>query len=112
MFVTEKMHKARLFFPSEDMTRFWDKLGRLGALQPAELRRVEELQPYLSFQDLAEMNGRLREISGFLDIDLTAPMRDQNMKPLELVDLRRRLDELAPIFAELRSEMRTLREDQ
>ncbi|HDL85664.1 MAG TPA: hypothetical protein ENH11_04970, partial [Candidatus Acetothermia bacterium] len=106
------MRKVNLFFPSEDMTRFWNKLGRFGGLQPGELRRVEKLQSYLSFLDLGELSGKLREISSTLDIDLASPINDTETVPLELLDLKARLDELSPAFADMRGKMRELRENQ
>lgn len=112
MFITEKMHKVSLFLPREDITRFWNAVGRFGELQPTELRRVSQLEQYLSFVDLSELSAKLREAASFLNIDLTAPLDDPTITPLSPDELEKKLEEIYPELTDARARLQGLREAQ
>ena len=111
MFITEKMHEVTLFLPKEDAARFWDKLGRFGALQPNELRQVDKLQDYLTFVDLGALSTTLRDIANFINLDLTAPMHDPSIKPLNFAVLKERLEEISTEVATERDKFQKARDE-
>ncbi len=112
MFITEKMHEVSLFLPKDDAARFWDKLGRFGALQPNELRQVDKLQQYLTFVDLGELSATLRDAASFLNLDLTEPMHDSTIAPLNFMRLKERLDGLATEIGAARDKFQKAREER
>ena len=112
MFITEKMCRTTILLPQEEETRLWDRLGRFGELEPGDLRRVEQLQDYISFADTAELAGEIREIGGFLEVDFAEPLQDPAIRPLEPEELERRLEELKGEVEERREQLQRLREQE
>lgn len=112
MFITEKMYRVSIFLPREDVTRFWDAVGRFGELQPTELRRVPRLEGYLSFIDLGDLSAKLRETADFLGIDLSAPLDDPTITPLPPDELKDKVDEIYAELGAARTRLQGLRERQ
>ena len=99
MLITEKMYRVYLFLPKEDLTTFWEALGRFGEMQPEGVQRIEALRERLRFVELGPLLSRLREAASILKVDLEEPLSDPGISPLPPDELARRLD---PLYAELR----------
>ncbi len=112
MFITDKMYKVNLFLPREDVTRFWDAVGRFGELQPTELRHIPRLARYLSFVDLSDLSTKLRETASFLDIDLNAPLDDPDVVPLPPDRLEGEVNDVYSEITDARARLQGLREAQ
>ncbi len=112
MFITDKMYKVNLFLPREDVTRFWDAVGRFGELQPTELRHVSRLEQYLSFIDLSELSAKLREAASFLGVDMAAPLDDSTVIPLPPDRLEAQVNDIYSELTDARARLQGLREAQ
>ncbi len=112
MFITDKMYKVSLFLPREDITRFWNVVGRFGELQPTELRHVSRLEQYLSFIDLTELSAKLREAASFLGVDMNAPLDDPTVTPLPPDRLEGKVNDIYSELTDARARLQGLREAQ
>ena len=112
MFITEKMQRVNVLLPREDATRFWDKIGRLGILQPGETQHMSHLKDMLTFVDLGDLLGRIREAAGFLKVNLEAPLDDPAITPLSPAELATRLKDVTAELDKARGQLQKLREAQ
>lgn len=110
MFVTEKMYRVYLFLPKEDLTSFWNAVGRFGGLHPEGVQRIEDLRDRLSFVDLSSLLSRLREAASVLKVDLEGPLSDPRASPLPPDELATRLEPLEKELAKAREKERSLQE--
>ncbi|MGY4706617.1 V-type ATP synthase subunit I [Candidatus Bipolaricaulota sp. J31] len=110
MLITEKMYRVHLFLPKEDLTTFWEVLGRFGEMQPEGVQRIEALRERLRFVELGPLLSRLREAASILKVDLEEPLSDPGISPLSPDELARRLDPLYEELHEVREKERSLQE--
>ena len=112
MLITERMCRVELLFPREDEVRLWDTLGRFGRLHPGEFRQAPGLARHLSFVDVGELERVMLEAAEFLSVDLSAPLSDWEISPLNLPLLRERMGDVSREIDEAREKQRALLESE
>lgn len=110
MFLTEVMYRVYLLLPKEDLTSFWEAVGRFGGMQPEGVQRIESLRDRLQVLDFTELLAGLQEAAAVLKVDLAEPLADPDVSPLPPEELQRHLEGFAGELRKARAERQRLQE--